>query len=621
MAVGGDFGMPNPPVRFEQDPDSPDGTGTFHFQDGSSLFAHEPELAQRVSAPDERTANNDSQQSKAGYWLDAPVAAPQEAPSRLDAGGGLMAAAGTGNAHAAPSGPLPGSYGPGGRLNVAGVVPDKPLDELLTSGAPAPQFAPDPAAAAALHRRLAAGPPGAEALPAPAPLHRPWVGGRAGGTMPVSSTMTVESQGAPYSYEDMALRERANQQVAEAQLAGYAAQKAEAEARGAAMRAAIPELRQKEAEGRAELSKLDQNYRDERSHVRSIIEGHDRQAKPDPNRFYKRAGTGGQIAMVIGQALGAYAAILGHSDNFAQKLVSEAQDRDMRAQEDEIASGRVGDNNLLARLRDQFGDLDQAKSALKLVQSDLLDREIKSFADQAQSAAATRAAALWLAQNQQERLKEEQRFRDLAIGKQTMKTDAKIVTPSAGHYATDEELMRQQLKQNKLKGDLMQSENELGYQRQGGEQADKLTKRANASAGKHAVPRGLIPVATAADSTLSMGDKILNAYGVKEGDDVGYLRGKALGARAVLDQSRQRDIDSNLQNYYAEVHKMITGASPTESDKKEFEHRASSWSPAQIINYVNNSNELARHKQQFIEQMRGQGQVGGGDEPTDGGER
>ena len=104
------------------------------------------------------------------------------------------------------------------------------------------------------------------------------------------------------------------------------------------------------------------------------------QRVPDPRRYFKNAGTLGEISIIIGQALGAFASAFGGVENFAQQKTEAALDRDMRAQEEEIRLGQVSDSNLLARLNDQLGDLEQAKSAWKLTQGELLDREIKSFA-------------------------------------------------------------------------------------------------------------------------------------------------------------------------------------------------------------------------------------------------
>jgi len=158
-------------------------------------------------------------------------------------------------------------------------------------------------------------------------------------------------------------------------------------------------------------------------------------------------------------------------------MVQAALDRDLQAQEEEFRLGQAADDNLLAKLTDQFGDVEQARSAVKLIHADLVDAEIKSFEAAAKSADASRAAQIWLAENQQRRVLEEQKFRDLSIGKVTTSTQSDMVAPRSARPMTDEELIALETKRNKARSGLLESENELGYQRQGGEQASKLLKR------------------------------------------------------------------------------------------------------------------------------------------------
>jgi hypothetical protein len=239
----------------------------------------------------------------------------------------------------------------------------------------------------------------------------------------------------------------------------------------------VPALKLKEAEQAAQLDRLDAVYKHERAVVQNHIAEFDRNAKPDPNRFFKNAGTWANIGMVIAQGLGAYAAAINGTDNFAQKTIQGFLERDYQEQLDEIREGRVGNENMLARLTEQLGDVDQARSALKLLHADIIDREIKAFASAAQSQDVLLTAQTWLAQNAIERQREEQKFRDKAIGKVTSTINADMVTPRAARPMTDEEIIAKQTKENKARSGLIESENELGYQRQGGEQAGKLAKR------------------------------------------------------------------------------------------------------------------------------------------------
>lgn len=432
----------NEPIDFNQDPERPDGTGTFRFQDGSELYAMDPDLAKRIrtrldSAPDRRLAQNDQ----------------------------------------------PKRFGTGAQDAALNLDPDYARD-LVT---PATGGAPQRVGGFEIVQE-----PEKPAQPAPAPAQpvprkpppRPMVAGRdpareAASLVPVprSTSTVIKGVGGPYSQEDAEQRSQLSQNYQMAKLAEYDTQIARLQEEAAMHRAALPALKQKEAEQNAQLSRLDAVYQNDRAAVQEHIAAFDKQAKPDSRRLFKNSGTLANIGMVIAQALGAYSAAITHTDNYAQKIVQSALDRDYQEQLDEIREGRISNNNMLAQLHDQFGNLDQARTALKLIQSEIVDREIKSFAAAAKSQEAAGAAATWLAQNQLERQKLEQEFKDRSFSEVTTTTQADLVAPRAARPMTDEELMAKQTKENRARAALLESENEIGYQREGGEQAGKLAKR------------------------------------------------------------------------------------------------------------------------------------------------
>src|SRR5690242_8929889 len=169
-------GLPNPPLRFEQDPESPDGTGTFHFQDGSSLYAHEPELAsavrEREPKKDERTAENAHRKPNGADWADPDLWKDDPRQAR-DFQPGVWSTS--------PEGGKP-VYLPPVPARAAQGAPAMPADFTQGGGelggmpapAPPPPAAPppDPAAAAALMQRLGQGQPAPAGPPAPAPPPR-----------------------------------------------------------------------------------------------------------------------------------------------------------------------------------------------------------------------------------------------------------------------------------------------------------------------------------------------------------------------------------------------------------------------------------------------------------------
>lgn len=68
--------------------------------------------------------------------------------------------------------------------------------------------------------------------------------------------------------------------------------------------------------------------------------------KINPNRFNERLGVGGQIMAAIAQGLGAFGAAITHSPNYAMELIQKAIDRDIHAQEQELADA-TGNVDLL----------------------------------------------------------------------------------------------------------------------------------------------------------------------------------------------------------------------------------------------------------------------------------
>lgn len=453
----------NEPLDFEQDPEAPAGTGTFRFQDGSELYAMEPDLAARLKSRLEATAppklaQNDpraalvSELQGMGMPKADPLAAINDAPG----------APARPPAAAPPSwaAAMPGDDGLPAKFQMAPPAPAHPPEAAPAGTVPA---APEPRQAPALPPRplvhFAGRDPAREAATAV--------------PVPTKSSTTIERQGAPYSLEMAGLREVANQGVVQAKLAEAQAQQQRFTQEAAATAATLPALQQQAHEQKAAYEKLQANYRAERDRLRQEIARYDAEAKPDPGRFFKSGFGAPAIGMIIGQALGAYAATLRGGDNFAQRMVQDAWEKDLQAQREEIQLGRVGHDNKLAALADQLGDVQQAESAWKILQSEVLDREVRAFSAAAKSQEVEQAANTWLAQNAQERLREEQRFMDLSLGKATTTTSADMVVPRRGgsRPMTDDELIALQTRRNKAKAGLLESENELQFQGRGGKHA------------------------------------------------------------------------------------------------------------------------------------------------------
>lgn len=377
------------PIRFEQEPSAPPGTGLFHFDDGRSTFAYEPALAAQL-APKEDLRTADARPPDPWYDDPAdPVQRPDGAPAGMPA-------------------PPPRS--------VADVAPPTPG---------APSQARDGMARIPLP---GAGAPQGGSLPEPPPIRQ---AARPAGYIPGARSTTIEA-GPEYDLGQAADRAAANREVVKANLANFEATRQAAENEGLAQQIRGADLADRARAQQRELQEKQQRYDVERAKASALVDAAE-QRKIEPNRLFQQQGVGGSVLLIIGQALGAFGASLNHTENWAATMVNKAVDRDIAAQEDEIRSGRVSANNRLARITDQMGgDIEQAKSVLKETHLAALDAQIKEHAAWAKAPEAQRAAQLWLAQNQQARLEEEQKQQQLSMGKTITKIDAKYQAAQAG---------------------------------------------------------------------------------------------------------------------------------------------------------------------------------------------
>lgn len=103
----------------------------------------------------------------------------------------------------------------------------------------------------------------------------------------------------------------------------------------------------------------------------------------DQDRIWRKKGTGASILAVIGSALGAFGSALTKTPNFALEIINGAIDRDIRAQEQEIAINRESAQNALADLQRQLGSMDLAKAALGAIQTQRVQLQLQGIATSA----------------------------------------------------------------------------------------------------------------------------------------------------------------------------------------------------------------------------------------------
>lgn len=384
----------------DQDPAAPQGAGMFHLDDGRSIYAHDPEMAQSISG--------DQRERLYGPGYDQRVAGPGGAPQQPDPTAGLnwqgINSPNGGGAEydarkkaeqpqiGAPAAPpkdvmAPAQAGPGGKSEQE-INAQKDFDaRLKRQGAPTPEK---------------------------------WI--------PKAKAETVETSGVPYNAEDAAMRIKANADVMRAKSATADMLTARAENAALAAKDAQPELLQKAAEAQKALDAQHAAYVKERADLeRAINESNN--AQGGASEWFANKSTPAQVAIILGQAFGAYAATLSHGQNWAQQQINAIMEHDIAAQKEQA---KRGVDNAYRRLELRYKNQDQAEAALRIAQTNVLNnvQSMHASANQAQDVRA--AHQEMLAENQEKLVQSEQSFQNAAYGKHTVKVDIAHQPGSAG---------------------------------------------------------------------------------------------------------------------------------------------------------------------------------------------
>ncbi len=91
-------------------------------------------------------------------------------------------------------------------------------------------------------------------------------------------------------------------------------------------------------------------------------------SKIDPDRLWKRKGVGLKVMAIIGAAIGAFASTMTKTPNHAAQMISDAVDRDIRAQEMDLTSKRAAlgaQGNAVSMARAKLGDVGTSRAAAK----------------------------------------------------------------------------------------------------------------------------------------------------------------------------------------------------------------------------------------------------------------
>lgn len=395
---------------FTQDPNAAFGAGTFQGDDGSSVYAYHPDLASQFVPPTTQAPQIDIPPEMTA------AAAPQEDMRVAGPGGGPPPA--NNWAASAPTAPLPPPP--------AAAPPAPPANrDLGDIDAPAaPPMTPEQQQQEGVRALMLAPKRGGAAHPAQ--------------FVPKSKEESYSEAGAPYDPEQADLRQKAAEGILDAHLAtaGMLKQRADTEALGYA--AAQPGLAAQKAKAQSAYDAAQAGYERDKAKIDELTE-QTAQQKIDPNQWFTGGSLGafGGIMAVIGQALGAKAATQGGTENFAQKIVQNAIDRDIASQRQAIEQGRAKRDNALQMLNVHYKDLDQATTALHLIQSNVAQNEMLRQAalykrDDIMSQA-KEDVANWAKSN----VDREQTFYNQSIGKRSGKVEMAYQPASSGGGGLD----------------------------------------------------------------------------------------------------------------------------------------------------------------------------------------
>ncbi len=394
------------------------GAGLLHFDDGRPPLMALPEIADEHR---ERLGISALQQGVAG------PGAPDPDAWKTQFGGTL----GKVLPDSPPAAPAPSAAAPPPPASAQGATGVPPAlarpEEPPAPAAPAAPAEPEDPAIAASNARLAQDLIAGRQTGGPVAPARP-----AGFSPDIKKTVTEAGP----AYDPRAAGERldAGNMVLDAQLAKAAAEKQNADAMAAHATAANIAAQQQAQRQQAEMLRKQQAFQQQDASLQKDLADYSESAKPDPSRYWSTPGGAfSGFLSIIGQALGAFGATLGHTENFAMKAAQQKIQLEMAAQEKAYDGGRGDRKNALARLSDYYhGDMDMARLALQQSLNKVAETETQRFAAQSQSKEITANAQLLAAQFQQQQLLAEQQRAELAAGKTTTTVEDKYHQASGG---------------------------------------------------------------------------------------------------------------------------------------------------------------------------------------------
>lgn len=245
--------------------------------------------------------------------------------------------------------------------------------------------------------------------------------------VPVPQTQSTEG-GHPFDIEAEDERMAAANNLRMARLAEADLQVAKHQNEAAQARAAVPLIERQQQIADRRRMEVESRFNEEKGYLDTAMK-FQASKQVDPQALFKERGTLATIGLAIAQGLGAYAAAMTGTRNFAMDLVNQAIDRDIARQEADIRQGRANINDSLWRLNQIYGDMDQAKTALRMLGQQYAATKATETAALYGTKQAQVGLATWMAELDRKRSDEEMNFRLQSLGKLT--TQEKFVQPKA----------------------------------------------------------------------------------------------------------------------------------------------------------------------------------------------
>lgn len=213
-----------------------------------------------------------------------------------------------------------------------------------------------------------------------------------------------------------------------------------------------------------ELQKRGQKYQEDRTWLEQDVDKwYDKKASPDGGLREKR-GALGNIASAVAQFMGAYAAVVSGTPNFANQILNRKMDAHVEAQLEDFRRGRAKRDGQMQRMADRGMSIDQMRAALKVQQELALRKEVEAASLEEGTRESKQAAERLLMDRQESFVNKENEYRTAALGEQTV--SGEYVRPTAGKELSPLERL---LETNKL----LEAQNEGVRQARGGAPAER----------------------------------------------------------------------------------------------------------------------------------------------------